>query len=348
MHFSKRIRDNPVYQSERAMERLQIGMNRLLSVLDREEVSSIRTLEMKISDAGPREQRVEPHILGLAGVELVERGRVRTHHHHLTAKLNWYAPSRFSEEQIAEKLAELAYVYSRTVDSGFTVALGDPLEVSVFKALRRLRKSDRRITFHGSLDLVERKSNGRFKKIEPPINYNDAVLEGPPDFILFSPEIGEHLMIECKNHREWIYPTSDVMKTLVRKAISADMTPVLIARRLPYITKTGLCAPAGILAHETYHQLYPDTEAGRELAALAAKKRGLGYFDLRATEETLPRTTKFFETDLPQIAKRAARRFQENKEALCAWARNEITWRQLFNHLNRGDQYDGFDGEMDF
>ena len=329
------------------MEFLQIGMKRLLSVLDREEISSIRTLEMKISDAGPKDQRVEPHILGLSGVELVERRRVRTHHHPLTAKQKWDAPSRFSEEQVAEKLDALANVYSRTVAPDFTAGLGDPLEISVFKALRRLRAADRRIAFQGSFDLEERQPSGRFRKTEPPSAYNDVALDGPPDFVLFSPTIGEPLMIECKNHREWIYPSSDVMKTLVRKAISADMTPVLIARRLPYITKAALCAPAGILAHETYHQMYPDTQAGRELAVEAARTRGLGYADLQATEDTLPRTTKFFETDLPRIAQRAARRFLENKEVLDAWASSEITWRQLFNHLHRGDQYDGFDAGMD-
>ena len=41
-------------------------------------------------------------------------------------------------------------------------------------------------------------------------------------------------MIECKNHREWFYPSHGEMKVLVRKALAAEMTPILIARRIAY------------------------------------------------------------------------------------------------------------------
>jgi hypothetical protein len=122
--FSERIRRNPLAQSLAGLERLQIGINRLLSVLDREEVAGIRTLEMKISDAGPTHMRVEPHILGVAGIELMERGRVTAHTHDQTGTHNWYSPSRFTREQIGPKLNNLVPEYLETVDPNFTTTIG--------------------------------------------------------------------------------------------------------------------------------------------------------------------------------------------------------------------------------
>ena len=81
---------------------------------------------------------------------------------------------------------------------------------------------------------------------------------------------------------------------------------------------------------------------------LASQTRGLGYADLKATEDTLPRTWKFFSEDLPSIAQRASERFQQNKSALWEWTENAITWRHLFQHLNHDNSYNGFDAEMDF
>jgi len=290
--------------------------------------------------------RVEPHILGLSGLELKERRRIREHRHPLT-KIPWWAPSRLTDKEAHAKLDKLAPVYARSVASVFTASLGDPLEISIFKALMSLKKADVNITFLGAFDLTNRQNNGRFHKTEPPASYNGASLDGPPDFVLFNQRIGVPLMIECKNNREWLYPSSDHMKRIVRKALAADMTPVLVARQMPYITKRGLCQPAGILAHETYHQLYPETREGQELASAVRETRGLGYADVRASENTLPRTTDFFERILPTIAQSAARRFQKNREALEAWSNGDLAWKDLFNHLNKhGEAYSGFDGEM--
>jgi hypothetical protein len=111
------------------------------------------------------------------------------------------------------------------------------------------------------------------------------------------------------------------------------MTPIIIARRLPYITKVALCAPAGIIAHETYNQLYPDTAYGHELASKVRLKRGLGYADVRPSEDPLPRTVEFFEKNLPGLLSTAAARFQASRPMLQRWVDSQITWTQLRLHL---------------
>lgn len=132
----------------------------------------------------------------------------------------------------------------------------------------------------------------------------------------------------------------------MRKALAVDMTPILIARRLPYITKTALCAPAGIIAHETYNQLYPDTPYGNQLATKVRRTRGLGYADVRSSEEPLPRSVTFFEKNLPGLLPTAAARFQANRPMLQAWVDSKITWTQLRLHL--ASDYQAPDADMEF
>jgi hypothetical protein len=344
--FSLAVRRNPLAASRAGLERLDLGIKRLLNVLDREQVSAIRTLEMKISDAGPTNQRIDPHILGLAGVEAVERGRVSIHRDIRTATHAWYAPARLGIADIQPKLDVLIEAYLATTSQPFTSALGDPLEISVFKILRRLKAADQRFTFLGSYDLSARQANGRFGKTEPTVNFNEAVLEGPPDFVIFDPRSsGEPGMIECKNLREWLYPSKAIMKAIVRKALAANMTPILIARRIPYIAKAALCEPAGIIAHETYHQLYPETDHGRDLAAIVRDNRGLGYFDVMASEEPLPRTVTFFERNLPKLLPIAAAKFRHHAPSLHAWVNGTMSWQDLRRRL--AGRYLGADEEMD-
>src|SRR5262249_36955185 len=155
-----------------------------------------------ISDAGPQELRIEPHHLSLAGLELMHRKRVVAHKHPSTGDHYWYAPIRLTEIDYGQKLAGLVDTYLATTNRLFTSALGDPLEISVFKILRELRRNDKRFMFLGSFDLSARDALSRFRKTEPTTNYHEAVLDGPPDFVFFDPASGETAFIECKNHRE--------------------------------------------------------------------------------------------------------------------------------------------------
>jgi hypothetical protein len=178
------------------------------------------------------------------------------------------------------------------------------------------------------------------------MSFNMATLVGPPDFVIFEPRSGESGMIECKNHREWLYPSHGEMKVLVRKALAAEITPILIARRLPYITKRALCEPAGIIAHETYNQLYPDTDYGHDLAARVTPNRELGYFDVRASEEPLARSIKFFTQNLPTLLPVAAEKFRRHRDLLQAWVEGAISWHDLRRRL--AGEYFEPDHEMDF
>ena len=58
------------------LARLQLAQKRLLNILRSHDIAIDRTLEQKISDAGPANQRVDPHILTQAKALLVGEGRI--------------------------------------------------------------------------------------------------------------------------------------------------------------------------------------------------------------------------------------------------------------------------------
>src|SRR5262249_55412535 len=108
--------------------------------------------------------------------------------------------------------------------------------------------------------------------------------------------------------------------------------PVLIARRLHYTTRANFLEPAGIIAHESYYQYYPADQSER--ADKVRHKRSLGFTDVTASEDPHPRTTRFFGSILPKIVDDMAARWKANKDALWAYATNQIHLAQLYTRID--------------
>jgi hypothetical protein len=58
--------------------RHELAIKRLRNILRSHVVASARILEQKISDAGPTNQRIDPHILTTARHSLTKRGEIVT------------------------------------------------------------------------------------------------------------------------------------------------------------------------------------------------------------------------------------------------------------------------------
>jgi hypothetical protein len=72
------------------------------------------------------------------------------------------------------------------------------------------------------------------------------------DFVLSNPAAG-WAGVEVKNKREWMYPGNKDIRELLSKALTVDAVPVLIARRIPFVT-FRLLSPCGLIIHQTYNQ----------------------------------------------------------------------------------------------
>ncbi len=343
--FSKKVLDHPTAANAEARERITIAKRRIQSILDREVVAHQKTLEQKISEQGPRPQRADPHLVGLALVDLLELNRLRAYAHPETGERPcWFANPATPEPTVRARLLDLAPLYGRVSGHGFGNLTGDALELIVYKSLEHIYARNRRYAYLGSYHLDRPKKDGRYQKTPPPKTLGSYSTTKEADFIQFGHDAGP-LCIECKNYREWTYPHHDIIKQLVIKSAQLGAIPVLIARRLHYSTRTNLLEPAGIIAHETYLQYYPADQA--ELAEKAKHKRSLGFTDVTAIEEPHPRTLRFFAEIVPSIVDRMAARWTANREALVYYSHGHINLAQLYTAINSpaGGKWREFESE---
>ncbi len=261
-------------QQERIRERIAIGRRRIVNILQRHGVATMRMLEQKISDAGPNPQRVDPHILTQARNELTNLKHLVTRK---IRRTQWHYLASTDPEFVEQRFNELLPLHAQTEDRSFTDRMGDTAEIAVLKAMQNARAN-----FFGHFtDLNAHDDDQRYTKHDPDFFSGNPIRGGKLDYILVHPKAGG-MGIEVKNTREWIYPDKDIVTELLRKCIQIDVVPVLIARRIHYSTFTILNTCGGVI-HQFYNQLYP--RANAVLAEQVRDKTKLGYSDVRPGNE---------------------------------------------------------------
>jgi hypothetical protein len=329
--FSKKLLDHPEAKNAKALARIAVAKKRVLSVLDRNLIANQKTLEQKISEQGPNNQRVDPHLVGLAVMDLLEQNRLQKRTHKETSSTPWYSTITLKDDVAAPRLEVLAPLYAKISTGNFNNLIGDALELITFKCLESIFKGDNRYAFQGAFLTAEPKDAfGRYRKISPPKHIATHITKKEADFLQFGHAAGP-MCIECKNYRQWTYPHEHFLKELIVKSAELNAAPVLVARRIHYTTITNFLQPAGIIAHETLFQYFPaDQEV---LAASARDKNLLGFTDIRAEEIPHPRTMNFFSGALPKVADYMTKRWQKNKAALLDFANGEINLPQLYTEI---------------
>lgn len=165
--FSQKLLHTRDAKNKGALQRIEIAKARVQKVLDRERVAHQKTLEQKISDQGPLPQRVDPHLLGLAIMDLTELGRLKTATHAATGSQKWYANKLTKPDEIEGRLEELAQLYARTLQSSNSV--GDALEIITEKSIIAAFEGERRYSYQGHFLLKKPKDkHNRIRKIQPP------------------------------------------------------------------------------------------------------------------------------------------------------------------------------------
>lgn len=302
-------------------DRIDLGKKRITSILRPYVVASMRTLENKISDAGPPRQRVNPHILTTARQELQQEGKVLA----LSRQgLPWYHLSQTTHDDLQRRLSTLVPLHRALQRRDLTTRIGQALEIAVYKALI----TQDALTFFGSFaDLDEHDDSLPYSKIEPPSSLSGRSLPGQQklDFLVHDTD-GFYGGVEVKNIREWLYPDRDEIRDLLSKCCQLDVVPILIARRLPYVT-SRLLIPCGVLVHETYNQRLPQAEA--DLATDAMDKNLLGFHDIRLGNEPDKRLIRFVHDLLPKLIPEARDKFDDNRALLCEFANQEISYDEF-------------------
>lgn len=153
-------------------ERILIARRRLIKLLGVHTIAPARIIEQKISDAGPFNQRVDPHLLTTARQRLENEGTIAFTMRHNT---RWYNLTSSPPKLIETRLAELQPIHDRTLDHNFTLRVGQTLEIAIFKALRQQNQ----LEFFGAfLDLHLHDDNQPYQKEEPPSTVSGKFIRG--------------------------------------------------------------------------------------------------------------------------------------------------------------------------
>ena len=311
-------------------EREAIARRRLLRILEQHGIANARTLEQKISDEGPYNQRIDPHVLTGVRNGLVEEGRiVRLPKHNAP----WFHLSETPHATVQRRLAEQLPVF-RAFQHGDTGSrIGQCLEIAIYRTLLRQNNLDHLGSFS---NLNDHDDSQLFSKEEPPQSLSGRRLAGHQrlDFLVRHSTAG-WAGIEAKNVREWLYPDREEIAELLAKAVALDCVPILVGRRIPYVTFKVLRS-CGVVFHETYNQLLP--EADRELADKARNKRLLGYHDIRVGNEPNDRLLKFIVTNLARVLPDARQRFDEFKDLVAEFAYGRIKYAEFAGRVRRRSQ----------
>jgi hypothetical protein len=291
-------------------------------------------LEQKISDAGPYNQRIDPHILTDRN-RLTDEGVIAT----VTREgAPWYYAGNTPADAVNARLAELLPIYKACNDIGGRI--GQTLEIATYRALCQIPEGD----FSGRfLDLDAHDDAKMYSKEEPPRHIGIRSLPGKAslDFILRTPDAGP-LGIECKNVRHWMYPHVEELSETLAKCLALNTVPVFIARRIPFPTFT-LLSKCGFIFHQTYNQLFPSAFA--ELAAKARDKNALGYHDIRTGNAPDARLQKFIAVNLLTVAADARTKFDAHRDLLEPYANSEMPYEEFAGRVLRrwrGEEEDGF------
>jgi hypothetical protein len=243
---------------------------------------------------------------------------------------------------VEQRLQEQLPIFEALQRGDIGLRVGQALEIAIYRAL--LDQSN--LEYLGAfLDLGNHDDSSLYKKEEHPSSLSGKTLPGKQklDFLVYHSTAG-WAGIESKNVREWLYPDRTEILELLGKCITLDCVPVLIARRIPFVTFRVL-GQCGVVFHQTYNQLLPESES--TLAIQAKDKNLLGYHDIRIGNKPDQRLKKFIGQNLPQVLPHAKVRFQEYKDLLKAYANRSIPYKEFAARVRRRGQGVSEDSDLE-
>ncbi|HEY7610087.1 MAG TPA: hypothetical protein VIF14_12700 [Alphaproteobacteria bacterium] len=317
--------------------RLVIARKRIHSVLTRHGIALARTLEQKISDAGPNPQRIDPHILTEARAQLIQEGIVVRR---VVKNVPWFALRATPVATLEQRLKVQLPIHDRIQQEGVKKRLGQSLEIAVFRALSQRKGAH---FLGGFPDLDAHDDSELYRKEEPPLSIGtDRIRGGPLDFVLL--EQGIRAGIEAKNIRDWVYPAAAEVKEVLRKCVQLDAVPVLIARRIHFSAFLVLNR-CGAIVHQNYNQLFPHSEA--ELANQAKHKNLLGYHDIRTANEPDQRLITFITNNLPAALGGAREKFLQFRDLIESYATDQMNYEEFAGRVRRRTRGKPEDGDSE-
>jgi hypothetical protein len=273
---------------------IALAQGRLVNILSVRIAANIRQLEVKVCEAGPEDKRPQPHILSLAVTRLIDAGRVRIYTPEGLSghdETRFYTLREFYPDRARARVADLMLHYRMHR----WLANTDEYCSSVLEGLVR-----------SSFDAA-----GGYQflgKLPKPASLDAVYTRG-----------GLQLGVEVKNTRPWVYPMTAAVWVMIRKCLQLDAVPLLIARKIGYLTRTAFAA-IGALSYEVHRQFFAPAVA--HLLGPIQHKDALGYKDVIAVapDQPLPFLARFLQTLVPHELPAYRRRWEGRHDLLQEFA----------------------------
>lgn len=325
---------------------IALAERRILNILRKYRVSYTRHLEIKISEAGPSNQRVEPALLSQAFRKLKKNKMIRILKTEPVEIVGLPDFGKVGDHQKLQRFTRLQEIFSEY--SQRQEFCGLLLERLLYEAVL---DNQEQFTVIGSGPIY--KDN---RLIKPPgsellfFNGNQSYGGAGLDLFLIDNETRIPIGVEAKNIREWIYPASVEVWRMIARACTLECLPVLAARKLSYVTRAGFFSHAGILGFETQFQYFhPSVRAESKYRFKEViDKDGLGFADIKITKDVPKHFIHFFKNILPEQVYTFFHRFMENRDLLMKYAIDYEMAEDKMSTKDRMELYNEFKDEADF
>lgn len=325
---------------------IDLGKKRILSILKTYRVSFQKHLEIKISEAGPLNQRVEPVLLTVALKELKEEEAVKI----LQVdgiNMDFIGAPDYSGGGDASRFRRIQRLY-KEFDAYVKLDhyCGLYLEKLLFDTLLELEDQYHvlgRGPVIGSNDKLIKPSGSEI------MFYGGKEVYGKAGFDLFAihKETNIPIGIEAKNIRKWLYSDTEEVWRMIARGCSLGCLPIMAARKISYVTRARLFSQCGILGFETQFQYFnPDVLQDSQLFKDIIDKKGLGFADIKTIEKVPNHFKRFFEEILPENIEEYHQRFMKNKDLLEFYAIDEGLAEKKINGGKRRKLYREFEEEL--
>lgn len=308
-----------------------IASKRIKNILKTRRISYSSHLEIKISEAGPTWMRAEPHIISNALKRMVRNEEIIKYTpSNLVEGGNYpvfYVPLDF--KGAADASRSRSFVEWRNLfvwASQKSEYCGFMLEKIVFDSVLETDQ------YHvlGSAPMWE---NGYLRKRggSEILDYQGRrIYKGESgsgfDLFIIHKETGTPIGIEAKNLREWIYPASEEVWRAIARACTLECLPVIIARKISFVSRVGFFAKFGILGFETNfqymaHKVQSDSKYSFKDKVLHKDKLGFADIKLIKEKDEAPvHVVNFFSDTLDQNAEAYFEKFMRHKDLLKKYA----------------------------
>lgn len=300
---------------------INLAKRRIENILRARLLANEKQLESKIAEAGPEDKRCDPHIISEALRLLQKENLVLFEEGPFDSKFYYwrsaYSQSKESHTERKEYLFSLYLLYRKY--SQQQALCGDCLESVIGKAI-------------STTQLYNQVGSQKHQ----PIHFGDVKLSGAVDFVLIPKKMANSaVLIESKNIREWIYPSSMELWQFIERAVTftntgMDTLPVFVARKIQQSTRY-LFKSIGILGVDTHRQLF-DPSIATELSSVRHKD-GFGFHDISFETEPSAYLTSFFEKAVPRNFDTYQKSFADNRELLADYAPRFLKPRTNRLHL---------------